>query len=172
MNYHYAPTLHITGLLHSTPHNRSATFRRHLCTPSGKPTQLGRYAFLFLRVVCPIANAQRNQVFTNELKRGSKTFSKRKKNKKASKIRWLRTMPTLNRKSKRLRHNGKANRWLRRVVVLPCHPSGLIPFPFGFFAPPPFQWLSFFSVFFFVKKFWFSAISRNETELISKSYAI
>jgi len=25
-------------------------------------------------------------------------------------------------------------RWLRRVVVLPCHPSGLIPFPFGF--PP------------------------------------
>ena len=28
-------------------------------------------------------------------------------------------------------------RWLRRVVVLPCHPSGFIPFPFGFSACPP-----------------------------------
>src|SRR5690606_11496467 len=28
-------------------------------------------------------------------------------------------------------------RWLRRVVVLPCHPSGLIPFPFGFSACTP-----------------------------------
>jgi hypothetical protein len=28
-------------------------------------------------------------------------------------------------------------RRLRQVVVLPCHPSGLIPFPFGFSACPP-----------------------------------
>jgi hypothetical protein len=58
--------------------------------------------------------------------------------------------------------------WLRQVVMLPCHPSGLIPFPFGFFAPLPVEWLSFFSVFFFVKKFWFSATAMKGTELISK----
>jgi len=37
--------------------------------------------------------------------------------------------------------------WLRRIVSLPRHPSGLIPFPFGFFATPPDKWLSFISVF-------------------------
>jgi len=58
--------------------------------------------------------------------------------------------------------------WLRQVVFLPCHPSGLIPFPFGFFATPPDEWLSFFSVFFFVKKFWFSATATKKAEQISK----
>jgi hypothetical protein len=35
------------------------------------------------------------------------------------------------------------------LMAFAFHPSGLIPFPFGFLAPPPFSLLSFFSVFFF-----------------------
>ncbi|MFY0254205.1 hypothetical protein ACDQ55_09655 [Chitinophaga sp. 30R24] len=44
-------------------------------------------------------------------------------------------------------------RWLRRVFYVPCLPSGLIPFPFGFRLSTLFEWLSFFSVFFFWKQF-------------------
>jgi hypothetical protein len=33
-------------------------------------------------------------------------------------------------------------------LVFAFHPSGLIPFPFGFLATPPFRMLSFFFCFF------------------------
>ena len=42
-------------------------------------------------------------------------------------------------------------RWLRRAAVLPCHPSGLIPFPFGF-NPCRLVKMAFFFFCFFVLK--------------------
>src|SRR5690606_3612178 len=63
-----------------------------------------------------------------------RTFSKRKKNKKASKIRWLRTMPTLNKKSQRLRHNGKANKVLRKIGFVALPPFGTYSVSFWIFC--------------------------------------
>lgn len=67
-----------------------------------------------------------------------------KKNKKAAKLRRTATAPP----TKRLRHNEKEKR--SKKIFFLFHPSGLIPFPFGFFACPP--WLNGFLFFCFL--FW------------------
>ena len=61
--------------------------------------------------------------------------------------------PTHDEKTKRLRHNEKQIFCLIFLFVFAFHPSGLIPFPFGFFPTPPTDLLSFF--FFFVLFFSF-----------------
>ena len=61
--------------------------------------------------------------------------------------------PTLNEKTKRLRHNERQMFFWFFILVFAFHPSGLIPFPFGFFPTPPTDLLSFF--FFFVLFFSF-----------------
>jgi hypothetical protein len=61
--------------------------------------------------------------------------------------------PTHNEKTKRLRHNERQMFCCFFLMVFAFHPSGLIPFPFGFFPSPPTDLLSFF--FFFVLFFSF-----------------
>ncbi len=70
--------------------------------------------------------------------------------KKCSKIRWL-TQAHAGKKTKRLRHNER-HIIFYFLMVFAFHPSGLIPFPFGFLATPPTQGLSFFFCFFSLSK--------------------
>ncbi|WP_041537143.1 hypothetical protein [Pseudopedobacter saltans] len=115
--------------------------------------------YFLLRSVCPIANA-RKEVIGH--------FPKEKRIKRKAKVGGS---AQCQRSIKNPKDYGIMARQIRsfaKLILLPCHPSGLIPFPFGFFATPPIEWLSFFSVFFFVKKFWFSATTTKKAELISK----
>jgi|TARA_R110000868_G_scaffold1645_1_gene13225 hypothetical protein len=50
--------------------------------------------------------------------------------------------------------------WLRLVNLLPCHPSGLIPFPFGF-SPVRLVKMAFFFFCFFVLKIFFEREIQN-----------
>jgi hypothetical protein len=131
-----------------------------------------RYAFLSLRRVCPNANAPKNQLEDNKLKGSRDTFSKRKKNKKASKIRWLRSMPTLNKKSKRLRHNGKANMVASPSFFVALPPFGTYSVSFWLFCPATFSKAFFFFCFFLCKKVLVFSHSNEKSGANLKSCAI
>jgi hypothetical protein len=65
--------------------------------------------------------------------------------------------PTL-KKTKRLRHNERQIIFYF-LLVFAFHPSGLIPFPFGFLATPPMQNAFFFFLFFFFVKLYMCCVA-------------
>jgi len=106
--------------------------------------------------------------FSKEYKEVNRHFPKEKRIKRKAKVGGYTQCQRSIKNPKDYGIMARQIRCFAELIFLPCHPSGLIPFPFGFFAPPPDEWLSFFSVFFFVKKFWISATATKGTELISK----